>query len=344
MSELSRRQFLQGTGGAITLTTTGVAGCLGGGGLDELHVAYMPIYPDMQYFQMEQEGYLDDLGVPVRSSQFSDGPSIVQAYASGDFDVALFGVLPAQVLVDKGVPAKAVAANDENSVGIFTTKSFAARFHAEGADAFASFEREHGRKFTFGTFPSGSVPDILLRYWLREELGLSVEDAVDVVYMGAGKVRQALLAGEIDGTSLLPPIPTIAQMHDAPYTLLVEAASFVPGGQPSALVLMRDDLRSKHRDVARSFLRTHLKATRFINEHPHQAAANASAVIGENVLPEDVALKALQSPLEEYISDPHEIAEGSKIYSRYGARLGKLDAAVSTDDLFDFSLYDEVTG
>ncbi|MFB6106047.1 MAG: ABC transporter substrate-binding protein [Halobacteriaceae archaeon] len=344
MNEQSRRTFLRTAGASATLGLAGCASLGGSGGLDSLNVAYMPIYPDMQYFQLAEEGYLDELDVSVTAKQFSDGPSIVQAYASGKFDVALFGVLPAQVLVDKGVAAKAVAANDKNSIGIFTTESFADRFAEEGADAFDSFESEHGRKFSFGTFPSGSVPDILLRYWIREELGLSVDDAVDVTYMGAGKVRQALLAGEIDGTSLLEPIPTIARMNDAPYTLLTEAASFVPGGQASALVLMRDDLRANHRGVAADFLRKHLQATEFINENPKQAARNASSVVGESVLPEDVAMAAMESPLEEYIGDPRQIVEGAKVYSRYGKRLGKLDAEVGTEDLFDFSLYDEVTG
>jgi len=52
----SRRSFLAAAGGAATV---GLAGCLGGddGGLNELTVAHMPIYPDLQWYVMEGEGY-----------------------------------------------------------------------------------------------------------------------------------------------------------------------------------------------------------------------------------------------------------------------------------------------
>ncbi|ESS12402.1 MAG: hypothetical protein A07HR60_00498, partial [uncultured archaeon A07HR60] len=57
----SRRRFLQATGTAATITA---AGCLGGGGgtgSESLSVAWMPIYPDMQYFVMQEEGYFDEV-------------------------------------------------------------------------------------------------------------------------------------------------------------------------------------------------------------------------------------------------------------------------------------------
>ena len=65
---ISRRRVLQ-TSGAVTTASIGAfAGCSGtrGGttgasnsGIEEIRVAYMPIYPDMQYFVMKEEGYFD---------------------------------------------------------------------------------------------------------------------------------------------------------------------------------------------------------------------------------------------------------------------------------------------
>jgi NitT/TauT family transport system substrate-binding protein len=62
---IQRRRFL-GTLG--TAASVGVAGCtstLSGSSLDELRLAYLPIYPNMQYFVMQQEGYLDDVPTAV---------------------------------------------------------------------------------------------------------------------------------------------------------------------------------------------------------------------------------------------------------------------------------------
>ena len=75
--DVSRRAFLEGTAGTAAIGLTGLAGCLGDDEPEELTVAYMPIYPDMQYFVIKEEGYLDELSVPVDAREFTDGPSIV---------------------------------------------------------------------------------------------------------------------------------------------------------------------------------------------------------------------------------------------------------------------------
>jgi len=73
------------------------------------------------------------------------------------------------------------------------TNEFARRYESEGADAFAQFEAETGSRFEFGTFPPGSVPDITLRYWLVEELGLEPGSDVTVTALGLVPRGRALL-------------------------------------------------------------------------------------------------------------------------------------------------------
>jgi NitT/TauT family transport system substrate-binding protein len=341
-TRLSRRAYLSGVGAA---GLAGLAGCStltgGSGGPDQLRVAYMPIYPDMQYFVMQEEGYLDGLGVEVEATEFPDGPSIVQAFASGEFDVALFGMVPSMVVIDKGLPAKVVAANIRDAMSIMTTESFAERWDEHGKDAFSVFEEEQGRKFKFGTFPPGSVPDIVLRYWMTEELGLSVEENVDVVPMGSDQVRQALLAGEIDGTSIMEPIQTIAT-SEGPFVRLFNAAEFFPGGQPAAVVLMHDRFRGEAADVGRAFVEHHVEATEFAVNSPEAAAADAAAVIGEDVLPVETAKQAMDSPTANFISDPHAIEGGTEIFARFAHELGKTEKELTLEQVFDFSLYDDI--
>ncbi|WP_435335059.1 ABC transporter substrate-binding protein [Haloarchaeobius sp. TZWWS8] len=340
---VSRRRFIQGTTAA---SVTGLAGCVGsltgGGGGETLNVAYMPIYPDMQHFVMDQQGFYDDLSVPVEAEQFSDGPSIVQAYAKGDYDVALFGIVPAMIIVDKTGFAKVTAANIEEAMAIMASDEFATLYEEHGADAFAKFEEQKGRKFTFGTFPPGSVPDILLRYWLDSELGLDPEKDVTIKSLGgAGPVRQALVAGKIDGTSIMEPVPTLVQSKDAGYQNIAWAGEFMPG-QPAAVTMMHDRLRNDRPEVAKGFLEQHKRATEFINSNPDQAAKDAAAVIGEDVLPVEIAKKAMQSKGSNFISDPHAIEDGAKIFAEYAHELGKTKSKLSVSDVFDYSLYDSL--
>ena len=119
---LSRRHYLAGLAGAAT----GFAGCAGSGpNIDTLSLAHMPIYPDIQSHVMLEEEYFEELPVEVETEIFSDGPSIVQASATGDFDVMMFGIIPAMIVVDRGIPAKIVNANIVDPMLIMGTNDFA---------------------------------------------------------------------------------------------------------------------------------------------------------------------------------------------------------------------------
>lgn len=339
---VSRRRFLGAAGATGAAALAGCTGTItgGSGGLSELRVAYMPIYPDMQYFVMQEEGYFDDLPVEVSGTLFSDGPSIVQASATGDFDVMMFGIVPAMIVMDKGIPSKITAANIEDAMQILATDEFAAMWAEHGTDAFSVFEEEKGRPFTFGTFPPGSVPDILLRFWIEEELGLDPESDVEITALGgAGPVRQALLSEKIDGTSIMEPVPTVIEANDAPFSPIAWAGDFMPG-QPAAVTLMHDRLREENREVAVEFVRQHQRATEFALSNPDRAARHASTVIGEEALPVETARQAMASRASAFITDPHEIESGAGIFAGYAARLGKTEAELSVEEMFDYGVYD----
>jgi NitT/TauT family transport system substrate-binding protein len=340
---VSRRRFLGAAGATGAAALAGCAGAVtggGGGGLSDIRVAYMPIYPDMQYFVMREEGYFDELPVSVSGKLFSDGPSIVQASAKGDFDVMMFGIVPAMIVMDKGIPSKITAANIRDAMQILATDEFAGLWEEHGTDAFSVFEAEKGRKFTFGTFPPGSVPDILLRYWIEEELGLDPDEDVEITALGgAGPVRQALLSEKVDGTSIMEPVPTVVEANDAPFQAIAWAGDFMPG-QPAAVTLMHDRLREENREVATEFVRQHQRATEFARSNPDRAAQHASTVIGEEALPVETARKAMDSRASAFVTNPHEIESGAEIFSRYAARLGKTESALSIDRMFDYGVYD----
>lgn len=337
----SRRRFLQASGAAVT---TGLAGCIGGvgSGLEEVRIAYMPIYPDMQHFVMQEEGYLDDMSVSWTAEQFPDGPSIVQAYAKGDFEIALFGVVPAMIIIDKTDFAQITGANIKNAMKILASDEFTKMWEQYGKEAFEKFEEKNGRKFTFGTFPPGSVPDILLRYWLEQELNLDPKKAVNIKPLGgAGAVRQALLAEEIDGTSIMEPIPTIVESKDAPFQSIAWAGDFMPG-QPAAVTMMHDRLHKENPKIAKEYMTQHIKATQFTNQNPNQAAKHASTVIGKEVLPVDIAEQAMRSKASDFISNPHEIEGGAKIFANYAHRLGKTKKELTVEEMFNYDIYDAV--
>ena len=340
---VSRRTYLSGL---ATAGAAGLAGCAGGGNggsIDTLRVAHMPIYPDIQSHIMLEEGYFEELPVEVETELFSDGPSIVQASATGEYDVMLFGIIPAMIVIDRGIPAKITNANIVDPMLIMGTNEFAADYEESGADAFAAFEEETGERFEFGTYPPGSVPDITLRYWLIEELGLEPGSDVDVTSLGgAGPVRQALLSGQIDGTSMIEPVPTIAKRRDAGYTDLDWSGNFFPGGQPGAITLMHERVYDGAPEIAEAFVEQHIRATEFVAENPDGAAQATSNVVGSEALPVEDARAALDSRASNFISDPHQIEDGTPIFADWANRLERTEQELTNDQLFEFSHYDNV--
>jgi len=109
-------------------------------------------------------------------------------------------------------------------MAIMAHDEFHSMWDEHRADAFGVWEAEKGRKFRFGTFPQGSVPDVLLRYWLESEVGVDPSEAAEILEIsGANAVWQAIANGEVDRTSIMEPVPTRAEQEDR---------RSVPSGRP----------------------------------------------------------------------------------------------------------------
>ena len=339
MSDLtfSRRTYLGGLGSA---SIAGLAGCLGSGsegGMDELAVAYMPIFPDLQYFVMEAEGYFDSVDAEINGREFTDGPAIVQAYGGGELDIAMFGIVPSMIVIDRGLPAKVTAANIKEPMAIMAHEEFQALWDEHGADAFGVWEEQNGQKFRFGTFPQGSVPDVLLRYWLSAVVGVDPESAVEITEIGgANAVFQAIVNDEIDGTSIMEPVPTIADEEGSSVTMLRTAADVLPG-QPAAVTLMSDEVRES--PIAAQFLEQHVRATEFIDANPDATAGHVEEGIG---MPEARARRALDSPLSNFVTDPAAITDATPVFSEFAATNGQIDDQLTNDQIFDRDVYDSL--
>ena len=334
---VSRRRYLGGIGAGLA---GGVAGCLGGGNggsLDELTVAYMPIYPDLQYFVMEGEGYLEEIDAEIDGREFTDGPAIVQAYGGGELDVAMFGIVPSMIVIDRGIPAQVTTANIVEPMGIMADEAFQDLWADHGADAFDVWAEERGQPFRFGTFPQGSVPDVLLRYWLRDVVGVDPDSAVDIIEInGANAVWQAVASGEIDGTSIMEPVPTIAVEENSNVTMFRTASEIMPG-QPAAVTLMSDAVRES--PLAGQFLEQHVRATAFIDENPDRTAEHVESGIG---MPADRARRALDSPLSNFVTDPRAIESGTEVFSAFAHGNGQIDDQLTTERIFDYDVYDSL--
>ena len=339
MGHISRRRLLQT--GAATIGTAGIAGCVGqdGGSLDSLTVAYVPIYPNMQHYVMEREGYYEEVPADVTVERFSSGPSVVKAFASGDVDVALFGITPAMVLVDKGTQAGILAANSRNGFKIVGTTEVAELYEQEGPATFERFEEENGRKMRFGAPPDGSVPDIVLRYWIQEDLDVGeMESVIDKSKVPPAKAVQTIQSGDIDATIIQEPFATIVDQDDG-FGELAWSGNILENHPVTVLFANQRVLDDS--GVAQSLVEQHAAATEFTADSPDAAAAHAASAIGSGVSGE-LATAALDSRASEFITDPHAITDQATTMGEFVANVGNIEELVATAELFAFEPYDTI--
>lgn len=337
----TRRQCLAGIGAATAVSS--LSGCLGSSGgdeLEELTLAYVPIYPNMQHFIMEDAGYYREIPADIDIERFNSGPAVVQAFAGDEVDAAIFGITPSMVLADQGKDAAVLAANSRNGFKIVGTSQLAALYDEHGADAFAQFEAETGRQPQIGAPPDGSVPDVVLRFWIEETLGFEeLLEPIEKSQLPPARVPQAIEGGDLDGAIIQEPFATIITENDGLREL--EWSGDVMTDHPVTVLFVHDRITNGAPDVARSLVDQHDRATTLANEQPDVAAEHAATVIGDGV-GVTLAREAMESKASDFISDPAVVSEQTDQMAEYVASLGNTDETIGADRLIDRTVYENV--
>jgi NitT/TauT family transport system substrate-binding protein len=341
----SRRDLLRTGAGATAGLATGLAGCLnlgGGSSPDSLTLGTLNVFPMMQYFVIDQQGWYDDLGPDIEVQTFGGGPPLVQAYASGNVDFAYVGISPGLVAIANGVASKVVAANVLEPNVMVGSQEFRSYWTDHGADAFEQFRADKGRKPKFATLPAGSTPDVFLRYWITEVLGLSL-DVVEILGQSPSALQSTLSTGNADAGSAIEPVPTLlAENPDSDMQPFKYAGEIMPG-QPGAVLQPSQQLLDENPGLVQELVNIHVRATSFIHENRATAAEMASSVVGSDILTTDVATTSINSPASNFISNPQRIVDKSLVYNDIHQQLGSVDADLAESDVFDHSYYQEAS-
>lgn len=323
------------------LITLGLLISIKGFAQTEVSVGYMPILPVSQFFIVEKDEEIKAKGIKFNKTRFSDGPSMVQALASGKLDVVYFGIGPAMVAKAKGVDIKVVASNGNEQIALIGRGEFASYFGDDSTpkQAIEKFKQDFGRKPKIATFPTGSVPNTVLRYYLEKVVGVST-DEVEIVTMGISQVEQALLSRSVDAASILEPVLTLVLEKDKTAKILAKGGQMLPN-QPGAVLAVRSDFIKDHSEVVQTLVDLHIKATNLINQNPTAAAQYIYDAIGRGLIPLEVIQKALVSGNAKYTANPNDIIESTQVMNNYQKEIGVIKQPVQLDTLFDTHFYDQ---
>ncbi len=305
-----------------------------------LEMAYMPIVPCSQLFVIEGMGWAKEAGIKLELTRFSNGPAIVQAIASGKMDIMCFGIGPAMVTRGKGIKLKVIAAAITNQIAVIAQGDLVDYFdkYDNGADALRAFAADKGRKPKIASFPKGSVPDTVTRHWLLRSLKMDLNE-VELIGMGASRVQQALLSRAVDAAGILEPILTIVESK-LKGAKVVARASDMMDGQPGSTIAAREHVIAEKRDTLVKLIELHIRATELLQNDPAAAAPFVRDFVAKGLIDVKIIQKALESPSSNFGADPRLILKQTEYMADF-QKTEKINTKVSTDGLFDLTIYEE---
>ena len=311
----------------------------------KVRVGYVPVVGAAPIFVLDGAGWAREAGIEIAATKFDSGPSAIQGLASGTIDVLAVGVAPIAVAHARGLDVKVVAASSTGGSAFVATPRLAQAFGEAGGDAgraFALFRERHGRPARLATLPAGAVPTVALHHWLRRVVRIDRAD-VEIVAMGIEAVQQAVLAGGVDGATVLEPALTIVLGRDPRLKAIATADEMFPG-LPGTVIAATGSFARARPEVLERLVGLVVRANELIARAPEAAAPHVQAVLGAGLVDVAVIAKALASPTVRYVTDPREIVAATRALLAYQVELGDVTQAPPTDGLFDMGVYERAVG
>jgi NitT/TauT family transport system substrate-binding protein len=219
-------------------------------------------------FVANEKGFFQQQGLHVNVVDFADG-SPIEAFASGQLDIALLGIAPSAIWQGQGVNLKVVAAaNGGGHVLLTRTDS-----------GINNLQQLKGRKVA--TPKPGTVTDTLFRTHIVKEIAqLDPEKDIQIIpNVAPGDMPTALFVSrEVDAAITWEPYASEAEMKFKNAKVLYDSAAewrkANPGsGQlyPVNVVIARQSFIDAHPAELRKFLAAYVQAIKFINGNPDEA-------------------------------------------------------------------------
>jgi NitT/TauT family transport system substrate-binding protein len=234
------------------------------------------------------------------------------------------GSAPPIVAISQGLDAKIVAAVNTNGSNLV---------FKSGLDYVnPSSLEEHN----VGTFPPGSIQDIVLKKWLNDnQVDLS---QVDILPMGPGDAVTAISAGKVDSVFLPHPSPAIIELEDKGKSV-VASGEMWPNHACCCLVVSGTLIREQP-ELVEQIVRTHINATNYINAHPDEAAKIYSDKTGQDL---DMVEHSVKTWDGHWVSDPGLQIPSTVEFARIDYQMNYTPKLLNEEDLFDTSFYEKVS-
>ncbi len=215
------------------------------------------------------QGIFAKRGVTADIVDFNDGTTLMEAFASGQLDVALLGIAPTAIWQGKGVPLKVVAAANGGGHVLLTRQD----------TGITDVKQLKGKKVA--TPKPGTVVDTLFRAHIaRKVAGLDPDKDIQIVPGVAPADMPAALfvVREVDAGITWEPFASQAEAKFKNARVLYDAAAEwkksnrkAKNFYPTNVVIARQSFIDQHPEELKRFLAAYVETITFINTKPKEA-------------------------------------------------------------------------
>lgn len=300
------------------------------GKISTLRIGYQPSTHQIAEMVASEKGWwaedLKPFGITeIKEFEFPTGVPEMQAMVAGELDAAYVGTAPPISAISAGLPAKIVAAVNINGSDLVLKPDEV----YSGPASLAGL--------SIGTFPPGSIQDTVMKKWLMEN-GVDVSK-VDLKAMDPGPATSALSAGKIDGAFLPQPSPSIIELKGKGKHV-VSSGEMWPNHACCSLVVT-DKLIKEQPELVEQIIKTHIKATEYVNLHPEEAAQIYVNRTKTNITEIEYSVKNWDG---KWVSDPRLQVPSTVEYAKVDYEMNYTKRELTEKDLFDTSFYEKVSG
>ncbi|MBC7121377.1 MAG: ABC transporter substrate-binding protein [Candidatus Methanosuratus sp.] len=298
-------------------------------GITTLRIGYQPSTHQIAEMVAAEKGWwkedLQPFGVTnIEEKEFQSGPPEMQAMLAGAIDIAYVGTAPTITAISEGLDAKIVASVNTNGSDLVLRPDI----------KYINPKSLEG--LSIATFPPGSIQDIVIKKWLNDS-GVDISK-IKFHGMGPGEAVTAIEAGKVDGVFLPHPSPSKIEL-DEKGIAVVQSGEMWPHHACCSLLVSGKLLREQP-DLVDQIIKTHIKATEYVNANPQEAAEIYAKRTKQDLAVVEASIKSWDG---EWVSNPEIQIPSTVEYAKVDRELRYINKSLSADDLFDINFYLQAT-
>lgn len=300
---------------------------------DRLHIGHLSTAYHTNFLLMSEKKLNKNIKKDITWNLYFTGPEMVKAFKRGILDLAYMGLPPGIIGIEQGSPMKCIAGGHVEGTLMVSRQSYKGCGELK-QNIKGTFEQFKGG--TIGVPSAGSIHDVILRRFIQE---FNLEDRITV----KNYEQPELIAYDIQHDQIVAGVgtPSLAVYASTLFnSKMIIPPRYLWPYNPSYGIFAHNKLITQYRDIIKTFLKFHKKASQFLRKKPKKAAKR----IAKNVAysNKDYVSSILKISPRFCISLSEEYVKSTMQFVNWLIKLGYIKKKFERNEIFEFSFVKEV--